>query len=335
MITTQSSDVMRRALLRIDDERILHALDQLNLKGGAKVSAVVGVPLRGLQQKRDVTSFATGAPIAAVRAMLELLALDPLEKIIEVLGEHADNPSFEQLSEAVDVVLARDLSTDEVVAVLAFAVGEQFPAANQCRRLLEERTELELPALPEAVASSTLLVPKKTDEAQREQRRKRREEEKLKKKTQTAPRALRPTKTVKTTTAPRTTPAPVPAPEVPEILRRRFILTPSELDAFDPNHPLVGSVVLAEVPFDAIDPSIPEQRSKVRPVLVVAASDTAILALGIYSNQSPSRGLFKPWRRLGLAHVSYIASDRVALDVAVSSLERIGRLSDEEWNSLF
>jgi hypothetical protein len=113
------------------------------------------------------------------------------------------------------------------------------------------------------------------------------------------------------------------------------MFTPSELEAFDPAHPLVGSVVLAEVPFDAVDPMIPEQRSKFRPVLVVAASDEAILALGIYSNQSPSRSLFQPWRRLGLAHVSYISTDRIALFVSLESLERIGRLSDEEWNSLF
>jgi hypothetical protein len=84
-----------------------------------------------------------------------------------------------------------------------------------------------------------------------------------------------------------------------------------------------------------VDPLIPEQRSKIRPVLVVGACETSILALGIYSNQSPSRGLFQPWRRLGLAHVSYIATDRVVLNVAPDEVEKIGRLSDEEWNSLF
>jgi hypothetical protein len=128
---------------------------------------------------------------------------------------------------------------------------------------------------------------------------------------------------------------PAVAPAVLEIVRRRFIFTPSELEMFDPNHPLVGSVVLAEVPFDAVDPLIPEQRSKVRPVLVVAACESAMLILGIYSNQSSSRGLFQPWRRLGLAHVSYISADRVALSASPESVEKIGRLSDEEWNSLF
>jgi hypothetical protein len=335
MITTNPSDVMRRALLRIDDALVFHALDQLNLKSSAKISAVVGVPLRGLQQKRDVSTFATGAPIAAVRAMLELLALEPLEKIIEALGDHAETPTFEQLSEAIDVVREHGVSVDEVVAVLAFAVGEKFPAASQCRRLLDERTEFELPALPDVISSPTLLAPKKTDDDLREQRRKRREEEKLKKRAQLASRSLRPSKATKTPKTPRTTQALNPAAEVPEILRRRFIFTPSELENFDPNHALVGSVVLADVPFDAVDPSIPEQRSKVRPVVVLAASDGAILALGIYSNQSPSRSLFKPWRRLGLAHVSYVSSERVSLVTQTQSLERIGRLSDEEWNSLF
>jgi hypothetical protein len=120
-----------------------------------------------------------------------------------------------------------------------------------------------------------------------------------------------------------------------EIVRRRLNFTSGEIEVFDCGHSLVGAVVFADVPFDAVDPLIPEQRSKIRPVLVVGACETSILALGIYSNQSPSRGLFQPWRRLGLAHVSYIATDRVVLNVAPDEVEKIGRLSDEEWNSLF
>jgi hypothetical protein len=84
-----------------------------------------------------------------------------------------------------------------------------------------------------------------------------------------------------------------------------------------------------------VDPLIPEQRSKIRPVLVVAASPTGMLVLGIYSNPSPTRVLFQPWRRLGLAHVSFIATDRVSVPLALDGAERIGRLGDEEWNSLF
>jgi hypothetical protein len=326
---------MRRAILRIDDDVLLGSLDQLNFKATTKVSAVVGIPLRSLQQKRDVATFAATAPIAAVRALLELIAVGPLGTVVDALGDHAESPSFEQLNDAVDKVLADGTNENEVVAVLAFAVGEEFPAAPQCRRLLDERPVFNLPSLPEISSSPTLLVPKEADEVVREQRRRRREEERLKKKALSPAHATRPNRVKREPKSERPAKVPAVAPAVLEIVRRRFIFTPSELEMFDPNHPLVGSVVLAEVPFDAVDPLIPEQRSKVRPVLVVAACESAMLILGIYSNQSSSRGLFQPWRRLGLAHVSYISADRVALSASPESVEKIGRLSDEEWNSLF
>ncbi len=336
LTTTNASEVMRRALLRIDEGVILGTLDQLNFKSTAKVSAVVGMPLRSLQQKRDVVNFAASAPIAAVRAMLEVLAVDPLEKVIEELGEHAESPNFEQLSGAIDRVLENGTSDDQVVAVLAFAVGEDFPAAAQCRRMLDERSQFNLPPLPEVTSSATLLVPKEVDDEVREQRRRRREEEKLKKKSQALARPGRPTKSKRPDKPPRATSSQVGPPSVvPEIMRRRFIFNPGELENFDPAHALVGSVVLADVPFDAVDPLIPEQRSKIRPVLVVAASHTSLLVLGIYSNHSSSRVLFQPWRRLGLAHVSFIATDRISVPTSPEDVERIGRLSDDEWNLLF
>jgi hypothetical protein len=113
-------------------------------------------------------------------------------------------------------------------------------------------------------------------------------------------------------------------------------LTPSELERFNAEHPFVGTVVLAEVPFDSIDPTMPEQRAKLRPGLVVAASDTSILVRAIYSNPSTTRVVFQPWRRLGFDHVSYIDDHRTALSVAnFDELERRGRVTDDEWNVLF
>ncbi|MFZ1063406.1 MAG: hypothetical protein WAN30_08040 [Acidimicrobiales bacterium] len=334
MSLASTNDVMRRALLRVDDDYVLSALDQINFKTATKVSAVVGMPLRSLAQKRDVPAFATGAPIAAVRAMLELLALAPLEKLVEMLGEHAESPSFEQLSEAIDRAQANGMSDDDVVAVLAFAVGEQFPAAAQCRRLLEERASWTLPDLP-ASTNPGVLVPKRVDEEVREQRRRRREEEKRKK----VPTTSRPARPAKARRAEKSTPAllasPVETPPLAEIVRRRLIFTPSELETFAPEHALVGAVVLVDVPFDAVDPMIPEQRSKIRPALVVAAAHETLLVRGIYSNPSPSRVLFQPWRRLGLAHVSFVAIERVSVPANLDTIEKVGRLSDEEWNSLF
>src|ERR1700689_5762305 len=103
-MTGNAAEISRRALLKISESTILTTVDGLDLRGHAKISAVVGIPLRNLQQRRDVTTFAASAPIAAVAALLELLAMAPLEKVIAALGEHADSPNFDQLSEAIDAV---------------------------------------------------------------------------------------------------------------------------------------------------------------------------------------------------------------------------------------
>ena len=192
--TGNAAETSRRALLKISEATILTTVDGLDLRGHAKISAVVGIPLRNLQQRHDVSTFAATAPIAAVTALLELLAMVPLEKVIAALGDHADTPNFEQLSEAIDVIVGDGASSDDVIAVLAFAIAEEFPAAPHCRRLLEEHAEWALPELPEIVVVPTTLNPKQTDPAIKEQRRRRREEEKKRKRgpTSTASACARP-----------------------------------------------------------------------------------------------------------------------------------------------
>src|SRR3984957_19870326 len=103
-MTGNGAETSRRALLKISESTILGTVDGLDLRGHAKISAVVGIPLRNLQQRHDVATFAASAPIAAVTALLELLAMSTLEKVITALGDHADTPNFEQLSEALDAV---------------------------------------------------------------------------------------------------------------------------------------------------------------------------------------------------------------------------------------
>lgn len=336
MTTTTSSanDMMRRGLLKISDETVLATVDSLNLKGNTRIQAVVGMPLRTLQQRRDVTTFAATAPIAAVQGLLELLALAPLERVVEALGEHADTPSFDQLSAAVESLVARGSTLDDIVALLTFAIGEGFPAAPHCRQLLEERDEYLLPELPTLDSAGTLLSPKVVDDEVREQRRLRREREKSKKKT--AVRPMKPTKNKHNTkvAASKVVQAAQPELVLEGVARRHLPLTPNELARFDPDHALVGSVVLVDIPFSAVDPGAPELKSKQRPAVVVAASTEGVLVQGVYTNPSSTRVLFQPWRRLGLDHVCYVEGVRVALSVALDDLERIGKLADEEWNGL-
>jgi len=331
--TGNAAEISRRALLKISESTILTVVDGLDLRGHAKISAVVGIPLRNLQQRHDVASFAATAPIAAVTALLELLAMSPLEKVIAALGEHADAPNFEQLSGAIDAVRRDGTSADDVVAVLAFAIAEEFPAAPHCRRLFDERDDLALPELPEVVISPTVLAPKETDPEVKEQRRRRREEEKKRKR---GPTSQRPPRPVRAKPVAKTRDAPSMSRMVNDESaerRRPMILTPAELERFDPENAWAGAVVIVEVPFDATDPAAPEVKSKERPALVVAASADALLVRPIYSNVAPTRKVLQAWRRLGLDHVCYVDDVRVAVNVPTESLERVGRLTDQEWNA--
>jgi hypothetical protein len=327
-----AAEISRRAFLKISETTILTTVEGLDLRGHAKISAVVGIPLRNLQQRRDVTAFAVSAPIAAVSALLELLAMSPLEKVVVALGDHADTPNFEQLRDAIDAIVRDGASADDVVAVLAFAIAEEFPAAPHCRQLMEEHPEWALPELPVVEVASPSFTPRETDPAIKEQRRRRREEEKKRKR---GPTSQRPARPAKVKPAPKAS-APPSAPRtvVDSVEARRGILfTPAELERFDPEHALVGTVVILEVPFDAVDPDVPEQRAKARPALVVAASDDAVLVRPIYSSDGPTRSVLQSWRRLGLDHVSYLDDTRVMVPAATASLERVGRLSDPEWNA--
>lgn len=341
-LTASANDVMRRAIAKLDADAVMHVVDALQLQG-SKLSAVIAVPLRTLQKKRDVAAFAAGAPIDAVSGLLELLSMEPLEKVIEALGEHAETPSYENLSTAIASLRGESLNDDELVVVLAYAIGHDFPAAAHCRRILGEDEALALPEIELTIGHASLLSPKVVDESVREQRRARREEERARKQAQVAkaksaksgPKNKPEKKKLASSTMPGTAGqhAATATAALLEVTRRVVALTPAEAAIYDVTHPLAGWVVTTEVPFDAVDPVIPEQQSKIRPAVVVAASDDGFLVRGIYTNPSPTRNLFSPWRRLGLDHVSYVDVARSAVAEG-TEVNRLGALSDEEWNAL-
>jgi hypothetical protein len=338
-LNASAHDVMRRAIAKLDTDAVMRVVDGLQLKG-SKLSAVIAVPLRTLQKKRDVAAFAAGAPIDAVSGLLELLSMEPLEKVITALGEHAETPTYEQLTQAITTLRGESLSEDELVVVLAFAIGHEFPAARHCRRILGEDESLALPEIELTIGRASLLTPKIVDESVREQRRARREQEKVAKQARAAKAPTDRSGSKGKFEKKKSTPAVVAsvrdsvAPVTfSEPTRRAVVLTPAEGAVYDVAHPLAGWVVTTEVPFDDVDPVIPEQQSKVRPAVVVAASEEGLLVRGIYTNPSPTRNLFAPWRRLGLDHVSYIDVARSPV-AARAEVSRLGALSDEEWNSL-
>lgn len=328
-------EVARRGLLRISDERILAVVDELDLRAHTKVTAVIGVPLKRLQQSRDVAAFAVGAPSAAVRALLELVAGAGLERVVTQLGDAAESPSYDELSAALDALLAEGMSDDDVIGVLVTAISEGFPAAGHCRRLLAERDAWHLPTLPEREQSGPL-TPKAPRLEVKEQRKARREAQKQRKKPNSPPRPVKVKKS-----AAQSAHAPerhvTQSPESPMLVERReYRFTPRELERFDAHHALAGTVVLVEVAFDAVDPEMPEVRTKQRPALVVAGSNEELLVRPIYSSPANTRVLFSPWRRLGLDHHSYLDDVRVVVKLDdVAAGPSLGTVSVEEWNNLF
>lgn len=333
--STSANAVVRASLLKIDPDVVLASVDGLDLRAHAKVSAVIGVPLRQLQQRRDVTAFATSAPMAAVRGVLEVLAMAPLERVIELLGDHSESPTYGQLAEAIDEFLTSGGSVSDAVAVLAYAVGESFPAAPHCRRLLEERGEFALPELPEVVTPTILVAAREVSPEIREQRKARREEEKRRKKPSSPVRPARPSKSKGAGAARPASNAKPAVASTPPTGRRHLPLTPLESSIFSQEHPLSGVVLVLDVTFDASDPLQPEVSSKDRPVLVVAGADAELLVRPIYSNPAATRSLFQAWRRLGLDHASYVDDARVVVAYTSADLRsRLGQLTTSEWNAL-
>lgn len=326
-----ANTIARAALLRIDPDEVLHRVDEVDLRPRANMSAMVVAPIRQLQRRRDVAHFATTAPIAAVKGVIGVLAEEPLEKIVDILGASADEPTYDELAAAVDQLLRDGASVDDAIAVLTYAICESFPAAEHCRRLLSERVELALPdvAAPVSVATRT---PKEVLPEVRDRRRARREEEKQRKRGSRPTHRTHPTPTRSEPTNNRRD-AVSASVVVPAETRRDYQLTPREREQFDTAHALVGAVVLVDVAFDARDPAQPEVTSKERPALVIGGSVDELLVRPIYSSESPTRQLFQAWRRIGLDHVSYIDDGRFSTPRRGIG-RSLGRLSIREWNAL-
>ena len=339
-MTLSNTDIelIRRSFIKFGSEVVLDVVDQLDLRSSSQLKAVVGIPLRNLQQKRDTINFATTAPVPALTGMLEVMAHETLDRVVDVLGDNAELPTKEQLSEALATVQGEGVDDNQVVALLAFAIANEFPASPHCVALLEERSAWALPPLPEVVKSGTLLKAKASNDEVKAQRQARREAERAKKKAAQTP-VVHSKKKVAAPKRPQVSAPSALSAHVStaalEVDRRRYIFTPLESATFDTEHPLVGTIIHTEVPFSAVDPTQPEVSAKERFALVLGVGESELLIRGIYSKETPSRQLFGAWRRLGLDHVSYIDQNRLIISSVSGSFTKVGPLTDEEWNALF
>ena len=329
----QSVHTARRALLTIDRAELLNLVDELDLRPGAGLNAAIGIPLKNLQKGRDLERFATLAPPAAVSALLQLVCGDALHIVVDELGDNSANPTHTELETALRAVRARDVTRDQALAVLVIAIVDAFPAAAHCQAIIDSDTDYALVELPETAPSARVTATKNVDPAVKEQRQRRREEQKAKKKPATASAPPRRSRAVAPPAEPKVSAEPAASPLPPEEWRA-VRLTPRESERFVSVPPAAGTIVLAEVVFDDVDPLVPDQTSKERPALVVATSGDAVLVRPIYSLDGPGRMLFGPWRRAGLNKACYVSDDRVVVESPLHTLTRVGNLTVSEWNSL-
>ncbi len=337
--------LVRRALLAAPASSILDFVDRLNLQPNSRVDVVILAPLRNLKKTRNVSGFASNAPMSAVRFIVDSLTNATLERVVEILGDAAEDPTYEQLASAVDQLADEGVAPLDIAGMLAAAAASGVPATPHCRRLLAEREELALPELEVATPAPILAEVKVVSPEIKEQRKKRREEQKrARQKAQSRP-AVKPGRpkpvtsdaqrpALPTSSTPVSTPTSAPTPES---RRRDILLTPAESALFDAGHPLAGFVVELDVAFDEGSRDELAMVAKQRPVVVLAGKGNELLVRPISSKDAPDRVVLGAWKRLGLAKPSYVSTERVRVSLEESEVgvRKFGRLNDDEWNALF
>ena len=92
-------------------------------------------------------------PAARLSLTMERLMVGVLETFSAELGERFDDPSFDDLREVIDAVLAAH-AVAAVRCTLAWVAAEEMPAAKAAHDLLLSDDRLRLPTWPELPAQS-------------------------------------------------------------------------------------------------------------------------------------------------------------------------------------
>jgi hypothetical protein len=352
-ITDSAREAMLLAALDRVDARSLKEALQMVADSSVPIAKPIANALAALRKHRDPSSvlgrpqYRSALPYAAAAYAEPCLA-----GVIEALGDHADDPTREELLEAIDAVSA-DHDDLTITVMLASVADGQMPASDLCFAMVDsderfglpgwqefERSESE-PAVARPAAASGA-----TDE-QREARRakKQREAEERRRKAGVAAKAseqvrqARKKERVAASERPSVSPgASVSAPVLPTMGRRRAVLTPLEEEEFDRDDPWSAGVVLAWVPFDAKDADHPDVNGKVRPCVVLAGSLTHLLVRPGYSAGGVKSRDWKSlpvrhWRQSGFDEPTWIDVD--AIRVTRPEVGPTGSLEPDDWNSLW
>jgi hypothetical protein len=342
---------LRAAVSNVPADELKAALSRT---GGAPpgASRAAGNALNALRRHRD--------PVAVVdrpqyRAALPYLAASVAEeclaRTVDVLGDHSEDPTKEQLLEAVEEVRGR--FPDTIIAVmLATVAHDNRPSSTLCSEILRQDPHFGLTGLSADEGGSvptTAPDRDRTEGATPEQRAARRaKKEKAaaerRRQAEVASRADERIRRARKAERARTRLSedpPAAGEQAPVAPRspRRATLTPAEEAEFDRHHPWVSGVVFAWVPFDSVDPSEPDlEEGKSRRCVVVAGSSTHLLVRPGYSvGGTKSRDWktvpLRDWKQAGFERPTFI--DVHSVRAPRPAGPPVGWLSTEDWNALW
>jgi len=346
------STLLRAAMARVERDGLKEALAR-PAPELPQVPKPVSNALNALRRHGDPAAVVDRPQYRAALPYLAALVSEAcLARAVEVLGEHADDPSREQLLDAVEQL--RDSFPDVTIGVmLASVAAGDMAASDLCFDLAatDERFGLAgraaatddpspSPAGPRPVANPT--------PEQREARRskKMRDADERRKKQEAARRAGEQVRRARRQE--RANPASVPAGgpagtdasprRVSPRLTRRAALTPAQQAEFDRLDPWVGGVVFAWVAFDPPDPTRPDVDGKSRRCVVVAGSQSHLLVRPGYSEGGVKSRDWKSvplrhWKRAGFDQPTWIAVE--SLRVPRHGTGPVGWLTEDDWNALW
>jgi hypothetical protein len=351
-ITEQDrSTLLRAAIARVEREQMRQALARtVDLTAQAPKVAVNA--LNALRKHHDPVSVVDRAQYrVALPWVAAVIADDCLNRTIEVLGDHSDDPTAEQLRSALDEVGA-SFSDVTIAVMLASVADSDMPSSDLCFELAvtDERYGLtEWAAFDRRTDRPTAAPPsRQPTPEQREARRlkKQQEAEERKKRQEAARRAgeqarqarKKPRSSTGSSAAAVATGEPALLGVPTEVIRRP-VLTPLQRDEFDPGDPWVSAVVFAWVAFRGDEADRQELDGKSRRCVVVAGSPTQLLVRPGYSEGGMAGRSWKSvplrhWRKAGFDQPTSIDGEAVAVprDPEVTP---VGWLDPEDWNALW
>jgi len=363
------STMLRAALARVGRDELKAALDRSS-DPHLQIPKAVNNAILALRKHRDPSAAVGTTPYRAALPYVAAAVGDPcLERTIELLGEHAENPTGDQLGEALGQVV-EEYPVPVVAVMLASVADAEMPASDLCFGVLaaDERfglthwSEFDTPAQPRPAPSPSRGA---TPEQRQERRlKKQRDAEERRKRQAAARQAGEQVRQARKKERSQSANGPARQPEssarpvggVAPRLTRRALLTPLQEQEYDRQDPWVSGVVFAWIPFDATDGDVRDPEvavpggeggggdpqdgdGKVRRCVVVAGSPTHLLVRPGYSEGGVKSRDWKSvplrhWRRSGFDQPTWIGIETVAVPRQPDQAP-VGWLSPDDWNSLW